>query len=144
MNGIEAATKMLPDGTCVVSVAGALDMETAPRFETEILAAIATRAHRVIIDLTECGFLDSSALTVLVKAKNHLDGAALSLIIAHPHVLKVFELTHLDRIFAIFPTRTAALNGAASTLPQPNSQPEQSGCPRTHVNRVKKRSSGCA
>ena len=66
-------TERLDDGTVVLSVEGELDMATAPRFETALMTVIDHPA--VIVDLTDCEFLDAAALRVFVKASNHLDGA---------------------------------------------------------------------
>jgi anti-sigma B factor antagonist len=71
----------------------------------------------VVIDLTECEFIDSSALNVLVGARKRLDGdgvsVGLSIVTPRPTIRKVFEITGLDPLFAIHPSRAAAMNGGA-------------------------------
>jgi anti-anti-sigma factor len=65
MIDLETKSELLEGGTCVVSVAGVLDMATAPRFKQTLLGALGDVPASVIIDLTECEFIDSSALGIL-------------------------------------------------------------------------------
>ena len=66
-----------------------------------------------MVDLSGCTFLDSTALAILVEANRRLGDAngALKIIGAAPAILRPFELTGLDRLFAFYPTRTAVLDG---------------------------------
>ena len=100
----------LANGTRVVSVAGSVDIATAGAFERALGAAPA----RLIVDLTNCEFVDSSATGPLVEAHKRLpiENRPLALVSAKEHILLVFEATGLDQLFAIYPTRTAALRGA--------------------------------
>jgi anti-anti-sigma factor len=99
----------LADGTRVLSVTGAVDIATVGELD-RLLAAEATG---VIVDLTHCEFIDSSAAAPLVRAHNRLtaESKPLALVSAQAPVLRVFEITGLDRLFAIYPTRAAALRG---------------------------------
>jgi anti-sigma B factor antagonist len=99
----------LADGTRVLSVAGTVDIATVGELE-RLLAAEATG---LIVDLTDCEFVDSSATAPLVRAHNGLpaESKPLALVSEQARVLRVFEITGLDRLFAIYPTRAAALRG---------------------------------
>jgi anti-sigma B factor antagonist len=111
---LETRTELLADGTVVVAVAGELDLQTAPQFERQLLEATSNGASRAIIDLSQCGFLDSSALHLLLATKQRLGARAgkLALVIADDALLLPFRVTGLDRLFAIHPTREAALPAA--------------------------------
>jgi anti-anti-sigma factor len=63
--------------------------------------------------LSGCTFLDSTALAILVEATRRLGhtNGALRIIGAAPAVRRPFEITGLDRSFAFYPTRVAALDG---------------------------------
>jgi anti-sigma B factor antagonist len=114
MMDLKTSREFLEDGTtCVVSVAGELDEYTAPVLERELQAMLRSGAETDIVDLTQCEFIDSSALGVLVTANARLRGvpSRLSLVTADRNIQKVFEITGLDRVFAIHPTRDAALHG---------------------------------
>lgn len=108
-------TELLENGTRVVSVAGELDMYTAPRFERQLLEAVENGDAGVVVDLTACQFIDSTALGILVTANRSLGypEERISLVITDRNILKTFEMTGLDRVFTIEATRTAALNGGA-------------------------------
>lgn len=102
-------TTSLDDGSRCLAVRGELDLATAPTLEAQLVAAAESATTTVIVDLTECGFLDSSGLAVLVKANKSLNGIGpLTLIASSPLILKVLEITNLNRAFAIHPTLAAA------------------------------------
>jgi len=109
----EVDTHVLADETRVVSVAGELDMYTAPPFKQQIFDALNGHA-RVVVDLSACEFLDSTALGILIAANKRLAGLEhrLVLVAADRNLVKVFQITGLDRTFNIVPTRASALNGA--------------------------------
>jgi anti-sigma B factor antagonist len=114
MNTFSVETELLPDDTRVVAVAGELDLYTAPPFEEQILDALDTGTARIVVDLSACEFLDSTALGILVKARKRLgDQERRLVLVATDHnIVKVFQITGLDRTFTIVPTRESALNGA--------------------------------
>jgi anti-sigma B factor antagonist len=110
--GLEIETEFLDDGTRILSIAGEIDLNTAPTFRTELLAAIGSGAT-VMLDLAGCGFLDCSGLAVLVEAKKRLNGSrqCLTLVVPQPDIIRVFKMTRLDRLFQIHPSRGAAVGG---------------------------------
>jgi len=96
----------------VVSVAGEVDAHTAPPVREAVLATVGPGA-RVVVDLTEVTFLDSTGLGVFVTALKRLrevDGT-LDVVITSPRVLKVFTLTGLDVLIPIHETLAAAVKG---------------------------------
>ena len=98
----------------VMSVAGEVDISTAPDLRTAIETA-GTRAFEVWVDLSETTFMDSSGLHAMAQARTRLAEASirLALICTDGPVLRVFKLAGLDRIFEIHPSRSDA-NHAAS------------------------------
>jgi anti-sigma B factor antagonist len=108
-------SELVADETRVVSVAGELDMYTATSFERPILEALESGAARVVVDLSECKFLDSTALGILISARRQLgeQDDRLVLVVADPNIFRIFEITGLESTFTIVPTRAAAVNGAA-------------------------------
>ena len=107
----QARSERLRDGTRIVAVAGELDLYTAPELEQALLAIDGARA---VVDLSECTFIDSTALALLVEANSRLGypQARLSIVAAAAEIRRPFELTGLDRRFAFYPTMSAALEGA--------------------------------
>jgi anti-sigma B factor antagonist len=102
-------------GAHVIAVAGEVDIFTAPELKRAIAAAIDAGARRLVVDLTETRFLDSTALGVLigaVKRLRPLDGR-LVIVNTEPSTAKTFEITGLDQIFTIVPAREQALASVA-------------------------------
>ncbi|HEX2045542.1 MAG TPA: STAS domain-containing protein [Gaiellaceae bacterium] len=103
----------LPDSTRVVTVVGDLDLHTAPEFDRHLLGATKNGTTSLIVDLARCGFVDSTALGILIAANRRLfaTGRSLTVVTDDRNLRKVFEVTGLDRVFRIFPSRDDALNG---------------------------------
>lgn len=90
-------------GVPVVWAAGEVDVSTAPRLR-EHLTTLPVDARRVLVDLSEVTFLDSTGLGVLVAGWKRCQesGASLELVVTRPQVRKVLEITSLDGVFKIF------------------------------------------
>jgi anti-sigma B factor antagonist len=113
MIDMNTTTERLAGGIHIVAVAGELDVYTVPALERELLAAVGGGAEAVIVDLTECEFLDSTALGVLLSARAALADSlgGLSLVIREGNILRVFKMAGCETLFAIHATRAAAMNG---------------------------------
>ena len=109
----EAASESLDGGIHVVSVTGEIDLATGPEFQGALLALPEDEVASVIVDLTDCSFMDSTGLHLLTRAQERFDrsGGRVAVVSANRSVLRLFELTRLDQHFAIYPSRAAALNG---------------------------------
>ena len=96
----------------VLAVRGEIDLFTAPELKQVLAESIEAGRVRIIVDLTETTFLDSTALGVLIGAVKRLrsrDGA-LAIVNIDENIAKTFEITGLDQIFTIVPTREEALD----------------------------------
>ena len=111
--GIE--DRQIDDGTHVVSVAGEIDLFTAPEFKQRVSAPIDAGRTRLIVDLTGTTFIDSSSLGVLIGAHRRLRrlNGSLVIVVSGEAILKTFRITGLDGVFTIVPTLDEALNGDA-------------------------------
>jgi anti-sigma B factor antagonist len=107
----EIAVERPSEGTSVVAVRGEADLHSAPELRDRLGAVIDAGAQRVLVDLTETTFIDSMALGVLLGSTKRLraNGGRLELIVAQPDIRRIFEITMLDRILEIHPSREAAL-----------------------------------
>lgn len=95
----------------VLTVHGEIDLFTAPELKQVLAECIEAGRVRIIVDLTETTFLDSTALGVLIGAVKRLrsrDGA-LALVNVDENISKTFEITGLDQIFTILATREEAV-----------------------------------
>lgn len=96
----------------VVSVTGEVDMDTAPSFQRGLLKALGAGRDGLIVDLSPASFLDSTALTELVRAFDQLrkqGGGKLAIVASDARMRSLFEVARLDRDFAIYESRDAAL-----------------------------------
>lgn len=112
-------TELAADGTTtVVAVEGELTMFNSPGFKSTLEAAMQRRPGAVVVDLTGCTFIDSSGLNALAYADELLAGGTprVSLVVAHPHLLRLLEITHLDHLLPVYGSRDAALSGHSSGL----------------------------
>jgi anti-sigma B factor antagonist len=94
-----------------LAVRGEVDMETAPEIETALEEAIRESAGAFVVDLTGVGFLDSSGLQVLLRARALLgrEDRALAIVCPFGPVRRVFELSGVSELFALYISRESAL-----------------------------------
>ena len=98
----------------VVTAGGELDAYAAP----DLYAAFSSVAgeDRVVVDLETVSFLDSTALGIIVKTIREVDerhGNSMIVLPAGP-ARRIFEITTLDRVLAVAPSRAHALAALAS------------------------------
>ncbi len=101
------------DGWSVLAVGGEVDVATAPRLRQQLIALVNDGHHRIVVDLDGVDFLDSTGLGVLVGGVKRLRGLEgdLTLVCTQPRILKVFEITGLNRAFTIYESVDAAVTG---------------------------------
>jgi anti-sigma B factor antagonist len=96
----------------IVAVHGELDLDCAPELRRALIEAIDEhRGRPLVVDLEGVGFLDSTGLGVLVgglKRAKEADGDLVLVATGH-NVIRMLELTGLDRVFEIHQSRAAAL-----------------------------------
>jgi anti-sigma B factor antagonist len=112
-------TEQLSQNAYVVSLAGEVDLYTAPEFKQQLLEVISQGAKTVIVDFTNTTFIDSTTLGVLVGGVKRLrtNDGQLTLVCSDRNITKIFEITGLDRVFSIYPTREEAVAAAGEELP---------------------------
>ncbi len=104
-------TEQLSTDTYVISLSGEVDLYPAPEFKQQLLEVIGQGGKEVVVDFTNTTFIDSTTLGVLVGGVKRLrtNDGQLSLVCNDRNITKIFEITGLDRVFAIHPTRDEAL-----------------------------------
>ena len=107
----EITDRKVDDDTHVIAVTGEIDLFTAPEFKQRMSALIDAGRSRVVVDLTETTFIDSSSLGVLIGAHRRLKlrGGALMVVCDSEAIAKTFKITGLDGVFTLAPTVEAAL-----------------------------------
>jgi anti-sigma B factor antagonist len=109
-------TEKLGDDRYVISLAGEVDLYTAPEFKQQLLEVITQGGRNVIVDFSDTTFIDSTTLGVLVGGVKRLrsNEGQLSLVCSDRNITKIFEITGLDRVFTIYGTRDEALSAVGS------------------------------
>jgi anti-anti-sigma factor len=97
----------------VVALVGEHDAYTAERLENE-LNSLLDEGHRIVVDLRDAVFVDSTTLSVLLAARLDAEKSSLGFALLLPdrhytQVHQILELTGLGSTFAIFGTLDAAL-----------------------------------
>ena len=110
-------TEQVGDARHVIALAGEVDLYTAPELKTQMLEVIGDGAMDVIVDFTNTTFIDSTTLGVLVGGVKRLrsNDGQLALVCNDRNITKIFEITGLDRVFSIYPTRDEAISKLGTT-----------------------------
>ena len=97
------------DGYVVVSLAGELDLYNAAAVREALLECCAESPERLIVDLSDVKFIDSTALGVLIEARTRLANRR-GFLLAAPglETRRALEVSGLDRHFSVHETLDAA------------------------------------
>ncbi|GAA2215135.1 MULTISPECIES: STAS domain-containing protein [Nonomuraea] len=88
----------------VVAVEGELDLFTAPFLRDEVRDAIKQDSARLVLDLQQLSFMDSSGLSVLIEAWRLAtgEGGGVSLAAPQAPVARILRTTGLDRRIKVY------------------------------------------
>jgi anti-sigma B factor antagonist len=88
-----------------------LSTALAPSLKSAMVMLNTQGYRNMILDLSEVQYADSSGLSALLRANSLCDSAGGLFVVfgLNPHVLKLIEITHLDRVFTILPTQQEAI-----------------------------------
>ena len=105
----------------ILRVGGRIDFESALDFEQRINSMIQEEGDCFIIELSEVELLSSAGLRVLLSTAKRISNRNASLALAAPsHVVRqVFEISHFNLLFKIFPSvleAMTALKGPSATI----------------------------
>ena len=94
--------------TIVRPVGERLDIEVASDFRAMLLSLIEQGHRRLVVDLTDVSFIDSSGLGALVSALKTLKrsdvGGDVRLARVQAQVVSLLEIIRLNRVFTTYPT----------------------------------------
>jgi len=101
------------DDVLVVEVDGQLVVGNRHEFKQGILDQLEQGVRTVVVDFARSPYIDSSGLGALVSLGKRLReaGGDLRLTGLNDDLRTLFELTRLDALFPLFPSRDAALAG---------------------------------
>jgi anti-sigma B factor antagonist len=114
----EISSELGPDDAYVVRVAGEVDMSHEAELRAELRAAVEADANGIVVDLTECEFIDSSAIRALLLSREEKNsdhnGESLAVAASSDQILRILAVMGLDKVLPIEPTveqAAAALSG---------------------------------
>jgi len=82
----------------------------AEQFKKFLVNEIEENNHKMIVDLSECEFIDSTFISALVTALKAINrkGGSLKIAASHSEVQSVLELTGMVKVFEIYKNVKAA------------------------------------
>ncbi len=100
-------------GTAIVKLSGRLDLLSAAEVRQDLSAAVAVGNTRLVVDLAEVEFIDSTGLGSLVSGlkATRLAGGDLRLARPAEQARTILQLTTLDRVLKPYKTVEEALAG---------------------------------
>jgi anti-anti-sigma factor len=98
------------DGFITLSLKGRLDFASSTNLKEEILKRVAQGRTRIILNLGQIDFINSSGLGTLVSILKEVRLAKGRLMLSNlaSYVEEIFEITQLSHIFEIFPSEAEA------------------------------------
>ncbi|MFE5587157.1 STAS domain-containing protein [Kitasatospora sp. NPDC056531] len=118
----------------IVTVAGELDRDSADGLRTALSGLVDDGIERIVVDLADLRFCDSTGLNILLRARLETEAAGLRLELAglRPIVARLFEVTGADSVLRIHPDLAAALDsrggnpsGGSPTGGNPTGEPSE-------------------
>src|SRR5213592_907592 len=90
----------------LLSLRGEIDVYTAPRLRQAIIDLVDGGANRIVVDMEKVDFLDSTGLGVLVGGlkRVRLKDGTLAIVTTQDKILKIFDITGLNKVFSIYPS----------------------------------------
>ena len=87
----------------LVRVAGEVDLHSSPQLRTLLLQVLEQEPELLILDLSAVSYMDSSGVGTMVELKRLAERQGGQVVLAglQPRVRGVFEITQLDKFFAI-------------------------------------------
>jgi anti-sigma B factor antagonist len=99
-----------PEPQNVLPLHGEIDLNVSPEIATTFTEMVRTRPKRVLVDMTDVTYIDSSGLAVLIIGMQQVKeyGGKFALIGLQADVRSILQTARLDQIFATFPHVDAA------------------------------------
>lgn len=93
-------------GIPVLGVVGEIDVYTAPEFKSAINRAIETGTTKLVIDLTQVSYMDSSGFGTLLSATKRVrpKGGSINLVGCSEAIERMMRITRLDTVFNLYRT----------------------------------------
>ena len=92
------------DGYTILRPLGEIDFATGPQLKEAITEALVAGQVNLVIDLLAVDFIESTGLGALIggRRRAHALKGSLRLVCTEEQMLKIFRITGLDKVFAIY------------------------------------------
>lgn len=99
-------------GIKLVTVHGDIDVYSSPKVKDALYEIIDAAAYKIVINLEDIRYIDSTGLGVLIGALKKVKGSEgnITVVCSNPQIKKVFTITGLVKIFGIYPNNDEAVN----------------------------------
>jgi anti-sigma B factor antagonist len=98
------------NGAVVLHLAGELDLYNAEELRTAITDTLTQDPSRVVIEMSEVDFVDSTALGVLIEARSKLGHRTLLLAAPQHETRRALQVSGLDRHLPVHDSVASALS----------------------------------
>jgi anti-sigma B factor antagonist len=90
-------------GWYVITVGGECDMNAAPGLSVAVEAAFQHGVETMVVDLTEVTFIDSTAIGILLAARERLrrSGGTFEVVCSMPAVVRVLEIVGVESVAGV-------------------------------------------
>lgn len=115
MEGIRLETGINEiDGMKILSVAGEIDVYTAPQFREAVDNIIAAGQKHLIIDMSDVTYMDSSGFGTLLSATRRLrpQGGTINLVKCSASIDRILRITRLNTVFNTYDSIEDAIKAA--------------------------------
>ncbi|MFZ3474267.1 STAS domain-containing protein [Streptomyces sp. 4.24] len=104
MTPLKVTTRNAPAGP-VLQIVGELDYTTAPDLRDVLTTLTLEPGRLLVLDLARMEFCDSSGISALIAARNHVQAAQADIALAAvpAHTLRVLRIIGLDQVFRLLP-----------------------------------------
>jgi anti-sigma B factor antagonist len=112
----EVRSEELEDGIRAFTVRGELDMNTVPELEQSLGEVLSDSGSSIMLDLSECEFIDSTGIALIVRSWQRLDSDSgnggegqLVLCCVNHQVRRLLTITGVESSISMHEQRDAAL-----------------------------------
>lgn len=97
----------------MIAVAGELDLASGPELEAELEQIAGPHTRLLVIDLSGLEFMDSTGLSIIVRAHQRLggEGCELGLVRGSPQVQRLLDLTGVAERLRVVDAPDELING---------------------------------
>ena len=102
-----------PEGARVVRIVGEVDMSHEEELRAELRSAVSSKSRGVVVDLTECEFIDSSGVRALLQGydaqRAEDEPARLAVAASSEQIIRILSVMGVDKVIPVRPTPEEAI-----------------------------------